>query len=192
MARKALNKDRRAAGAARFEAGAERGAGRRASADPESFMPRVPGVDYGVLDELLGYAIRRAQIKVYAHFFKSIGDQTTTPQRFTVLSIIGSNPGLQQTQIANIMGVARPGATALIDYWERRDCVERRRDPGDRRSYGIYVTDCGQRLLAALRERVRGHDAAVAAHLSASEVKHLMALLNKLYFAPGEAPDRDL
>ena len=64
-----------------------------------SCQPRVPGGDYGVLDELLGYAIRRAQIKVYAHFFKSIGDQTTTPQRFTVLSIIGSNPGLQQKEV---------------------------------------------------------------------------------------------
>ena len=46
--------------------------------------------------------------------------------------------------------------------------------------------------MAAVCERVRGHDAAVAAHLSASEVKHLMALLNKLYFAPDKAPDRDL
>ena len=31
------------------------------SPDPEGLMLPVPGVDYGLLDQLLGYALRRAQ-----------------------------------------------------------------------------------------------------------------------------------
>ncbi|MCI3133324.1 hypothetical protein [Phenylobacterium aquaticum] len=33
-----------------------------------SFQPHRPGVDYGVLDELLGYEVRRAQIRVTEAF----------------------------------------------------------------------------------------------------------------------------
>ncbi|MCG8440212.1 MAG: MarR family transcriptional regulator, partial [Caulobacterales bacterium] len=115
---------------------------------------------------------------------REIGDQQITPQRFAVLSIIGANPGLQQTQIAEIMGVARPGATSLIDFWETRGCVERRADPNDRRSYGIHVTPDGAGTLRSLQDKVKRHDDAIARCLSAEELDALMALLEKFYSAP--------
>ncbi|MCG8443485.1 MAG: hypothetical protein MI723_16905, partial [Caulobacterales bacterium] len=48
---------------------------RRSTTYPESFTPHVEGVDYGILDTLLGYAIRRSQIRVYSDFYREIGDQ---------------------------------------------------------------------------------------------------------------------
>lgn len=160
---------------------AKRGPGRRRSTTfPESFLPIVDGIDYDVLDELAGYAIRRAQIAIYTDFFAAVDDPDITPARFANLVIIGANPGLRQVEIARVQGVAKPGATALIDFWEKRGFVERRASPGDRRSNGIYLTKKGVRGLRELKGRVKKHDRKMTRVLSREARKQLMASLMKI------------
>ena len=45
---------------------------RRPAARGEHFDPHVPGVQYGALDDLVGYAIRRAQILIYEDFLAAL------------------------------------------------------------------------------------------------------------------------
>lgn len=154
---------------------------RRTTTVPENFTAKLAGTKYGVLDELVGYNVRRAQVVIYADYFVSIGDSSITPQRFAALVVIGANPGLQQVRIAKILGVARPGATALVDFWESRDCVERREGESDRRSYGIHLTDAGRKELARLKKIIIKHDKEILDCLSSEERKQLMSLLSKIY-----------
>lgn len=144
------------------------------------FNPHVEGIRYGVLDELVGYAIRRAQLVVFDHFQAALNDYHITPQRFSVLVIIAENPGLTQTRLAEILGIARSGAMTIIRALEEMGYVEQETNDDDRRSVRIWISRKGSAALHKLIEKVREHDREIAASLSPAEQRTLKALLAKI------------
>jgi DNA-binding MarR family transcriptional regulator len=141
---------------------------------------RVPGLDYGVLDQLLGYALRRAQVGMFLAFHAATRGVDITPPRFTALVIVGANPGIGQTALGKVLGIARSGAMLLTDWMEARGLAERRRRPDDARAWGVRLTPRGEKLVAAMKRRVAAEDRKRAGVLSARERRELLRLLNKL------------
>lgn len=149
---------------------------------PRALAPivRVPGLRYDVLDELLGYSLRRAQVTMFAAFHEATRGMGITPPRFTALVVIGANPGLSQTVLGNVLGIARSGAMLLADRFEAQGWVERRHRPDDGRAWGLYLTRRGEALVERLKRRVVATDRRRAAVLSSSERRELLRLLEKL------------
>jgi DNA-binding MarR family transcriptional regulator len=149
---------------------------------PRTLAPiaRVPGLDYGVLDELLGYALRRAQVGMFLAFHAATRGQDITPPRFTALVIVGANPGIGQSALGQVLGIARSGAMMLTDWMEERGLAERRRRPNDGRAWGVHLTPRGEKMVAAMKRRVGAEDRKRAAVLSPRERRELLRLLNKL------------
>ena len=58
--------------------------------------------------------------------------------------------------------------------------VERRRNPADRRSYGLYLTDTGRDMLAKVQAAGLAHQAELGRSLSAGEQDQLTALLRRV------------
>ena len=143
-------------------------------------IERVPGVDYDVLDELLGYALRRAQVALYLSFHRATRGLGITPPRFTALVIIGANPGLSQSTLGAVLGIARSGAMLLVDWMVKRGFVERRRRPGDGRAWGLHLTRRGAQLVERMKAAVRAEDRRRAAILTAAERRELLRLLARL------------
>ena len=141
---------------------------------------RVEGLNYGDLDEHLGYVLRRAQLAGFDAFHRATESIDITPARYTAFTIIGANPGLTQSALGAALGTARSGAMTVVNWMEKRGLVERRHRPDDGRSWGLYLTRRGETRLRDLNRRVRAHDAAFAARLSAPELAHLRRLLEKL------------
>ncbi|MFZ2998800.1 MAG: MarR family transcriptional regulator [Undibacterium umbellatum] len=148
-----------------------------------TFNARIEGIDYGILDELTGYAVRRAQLSIYADFSASLGVYDITPQRFSSLVIVSNNPGISQTRLAEVMGIARSGVVAIIDNFEQAGLLERQ-DSGDRRSYNLHLTKEGQKQLEKYKLAVKEHDDRVSQQLSVKERQQLRALLGKLCIDP--------
>lgn len=146
----------------------------------EGFEPHVPGIDYGVLDRLVGYALRRAQILVYEDFQQALLPWQITPPRFSALVLIARNPGMKQTELANLLGIARSGVVMLTDGLEALGLVQRVASPTDRRAYQLALTEQGQRALADIEAAVAEHDARVSSRLTDAEKQALMRLLAKL------------
>lgn len=144
------------------------------------FEPHLPNVDYGVLDSLIGYAIRRAQIRVYEDFVASLAAWNITPPRFSALQIIARNPDLKLTDLAQILGIARSGAVLLVDALEAMGLVARVPSPTDRRAFGLALTAAGRKTLKEVTDAVCAHDARIAAGLSAEEQRVLKGLLDRL------------
>jgi DNA-binding MarR family transcriptional regulator len=142
-------------------------------------IARVPGLDYGVLDELLGYSLRRAQVAMFAAFHEATRGLDITPPRFTALVMIGSNPGMSQTVLGNVLGIARSGAMLLTDWFEAQGLVERRRRPDDGRAWGLHLTGKGERLAKDLEKRVLDLDLK-RSRLTPGERRELLRLLEKL------------
>jgi DNA-binding MarR family transcriptional regulator len=126
---------------------------------PEAPLLPVPGLDYGVLDDLLGYALRRAQNALYLDFYRATAELDVSPQRFAALVLVGRNPGMRQGLLAQAMGLHRSGALRLTDWLTDRGWMERRDDAEDARRWGLFLTAAGKRQLTVLERRVRVHDA---------------------------------
>jgi DNA-binding MarR family transcriptional regulator len=97
-----------------------------------------------------------------------------------VLVRLAENDGRSQQAIAELLGVNPTRMVFLTDELEKLGLVERRRNPADRRSHALYLTEAGTAMLARVREATRAHEAAITAGLSAAERDELTALLQRL------------
>ncbi len=141
---------------------------------------RIAGLDYAPLDGILGFAVRRAQVALFLAFHKAAHGLHISPPRFTALVMIGANPGISQSTLGKVLGIARSGAMLLTDDLEERRLVERRQHEDDARVWGLYLTPRGKTFTDGLRRRVLAEDRRQASVLTASERAQLSRLLNKL------------
>jgi DNA-binding MarR family transcriptional regulator len=142
--------------------------------------------DFSVGDEIrepeqiktnIGYAIRRAQMRVYEDFYASLATLDTTPTRFTLMLLIRENPGIRSVDLARVLGVARSGLVRLIDDLEQRGLISRETDRKDRRNQALVLTATGHQKLKRLEKVVATHEAKMTAELTESERKKLLELL---------------
>jgi DNA-binding MarR family transcriptional regulator len=143
-------------------------------------IERVAGLNYGDLDQTLGYVLRRAQLAGFEAFHEATASVDITPARYTAMVIVGANPGLTQTRLGQALGTARSGAMMVADWMESRGLAERRTRPDDARAWGLHLTPKGEGELARLRERVRANDDRFAGRLAPGELAELRRLLDKL------------
>src|SRR6201989_81247 len=106
----------------------------------------------GELSELLGYSLKRAQLKIFEDFLRCVAPLQLTPAQFSVLLLLDRNPGRHQTEIANTLGILRPNFVAMLDGLESRDLCTRVRSTNDRRSHILMLTDKGRAVLARAKQ----------------------------------------
>lgn len=145
---------------------------------PPSDTPKA--IELGLLPELLGYHLRRAQLAVFQDFARAVGHGELTPAQFGALVVIERNPGLSQTELGLTLSIDRSTLVTVIDRLEGRGLVERADAPRDRRSYALHISQAGRSLLELLIGRVRAHEAHIAADLDADEKATLISLLRRV------------
>ena len=131
----------------------------------------------GVLDGLVGYHLRRAQIAVFQDFAAAMARIAITPGQFGVLALIQANPGLSQSALGLAMGVDRSTVVGVIDRLEDGGLVERAPSATDGRSYALRLSVKGARRFAQALRRVRAHERRIARRLSDADRKKLISLL---------------
>jgi DNA-binding MarR family transcriptional regulator len=142
--------------------------------------PGNDGVALGMLEALLGYHLRRAQVAVFQHFSETVGEADITPGQFGVLSVIAGNPGLSQARLGSALGIDRSTVVAVIDRLEARGLVTRGPAPNDRRSHALRLSPSGTQLLRRLEEMVRSHERHIGRRLSPAEQRELIRLLARI------------
>ena len=138
-------------------------------------------LDYGILQDCTGFSMKFAYIVATTLLGRALDDPSITPLRFSVLEVIGCNPGSSQAQLGNSLGLSRSAATLAVDYWQERGCVERRPSEADRRSVGVFLTEPGKEQLGIIRQAVRRADDALVEGLDRNEVRELRRLLAKIH-----------
>src|ERR1700746_1407379 len=129
--------------------------GARARKEPsEDAATETTALQLGELSEHLGYALKRAQLKIFEDFLRCVAPLQLTPAQFSVLMLLDKNPGRNQTEIANTLGILRPNFVAMLDGLESRDLCARVRSANDRRSHILVLTDKDRAVLA--REKKLG------------------------------------
>jgi DNA-binding MarR family transcriptional regulator len=138
-------------------------------------------IDLAVLTDLIGYQLRRAQIAVFDDFIRSFAPHDIRPTQYGVLTAIETNPSSSQAAIAQSLGIKRSNFVKLIDEFERRKLVVRKRVAGDRRANALFLTKAGQAELAELHKVRVAHEARIAALIGdESERRKLLEQLQRL------------
>jgi DNA-binding MarR family transcriptional regulator len=135
----------------------------------------------GELSELLGYSLKRAQLKVFEDFLRCVAPLQLTPAQFSVMLLLDKNPGRNQTEIANTLGILRPNFVAMLDALESRDLCARMRSTNDRRSHILVLTDKGKAVLARAKKLVASkHESRLNELLGQANREALLEMLSKI------------
>jgi DNA-binding MarR family transcriptional regulator len=147
-------------------------------ADPTRRNGRAK-IKLGVLDEHLGYFIRRIQVWVFQDFIRALAELDLRPAQYSVLAVIGANPGLSQSDLADTLGVERARLVRLLDRLEKRGLTQRLPSPLDRRSHALRVTRAGQHVLKKAKALAAAHETGLAERLGADNHKLLLDMLRQ-------------
>jgi DNA-binding MarR family transcriptional regulator len=93
---------------------------------------------------------------------------------------LAENDGRSQQAIAELLGVNATRMVFLTDELEQLGLVERRRNPADRRSHALHLTEAGTAMLARIRQVTAEHEADITASLGDAEREELTALLRRI------------
>lgn len=102
------------------------------------------------------------------------------PHHAGILRMLGFNPGLTQQALSQILGVFPSQLVALLDFLERRQLIERKDSPRDRRQYNLLLTRNGERALAEIGKLTDELEKDLFRALNRSEVGVLHALVARI------------
>lgn len=132
------------------------------------------------LENLLGYALRRAQLLVFQGVVEAFAPYDLRPAQFTALAIMEQHPGIRQTELARALAIEPPQAVLLLNRLEEKGLALRIRSQTDRRSYGVYLSKQGETLVQELKEVAQKSDQKSSKALNEQERQVLLELLKKL------------
>ena len=84
-----------------------------------------------VLDDLVGYNLKRAYMIVQADFRDTLGEDGLTARVFSALSLVVENPNITQSELARTLRIERSGLVAIVDQLEERKLLTRSSVVGD-------------------------------------------------------------
>lgn len=137
-------------------------------------------IDYSLLNSLVGYRLRRAQLAYFENFTATCADSGITPGLFGILAIVRNNPGLTQTAVAQAIETDRSAMVAAVDKLEKLDLIERQASENDRRSYALYLTEHGIRFTDDLHKKVLAHEAHFEQVMNSGEKEWLLSILTRV------------
>ena len=144
-------------------------------------MTRTRSFDTGAVSGIIGYRLRRAQVAVFQQFMSRFAEFGLTPAEYSVLALIGANPGSKQTEIGDALGIKRANFVALINGLDQRGLTERLEAAGDRRSNALHLTAEGEALIARANKVQSDFEAEMVERLGGTKARNqLLQMLDKL------------
>ena len=135
----------------------------------------------GVLPNLIGYNIRRAQIALWRDLTRTVGHREIRPAVFSLLILVEANPGIAQIELAEQLDIDKAAIVGLIHRLQRNDWVVRRRSLEDRRRQGIFLTSRGQDFLDKYRAQMLEHEKRFTRLFTREELAQLFAYLRRIH-----------
>lgn len=141
----------------------------------------IEQVDTSFLETLLGYNARRAALSVIEVFLQHMAPYGLRPVDFSVLSLVGRNPGITSRQLCMTLGIQPPNLVGKLNGFQKRGLIERKPHPTDGRAMGLHLTPAGRTLMTEAEATATRLEQDVSNRLTAAEVRTLMRLLRKVY-----------
>jgi DNA-binding MarR family transcriptional regulator len=134
-------------------------------------------VSLGDLSNQLGFLVRRVQLWVFREFTRKLARFEVTPAQYSVLTVVGANPGINQLAVASSLTIERAGLGRLIERLETRNLLKRLPSTVDRRSYVLHLTPEGRKALGRMAASVHEIEKRLADKLGLGDYEYLKHLL---------------
>jgi DNA-binding MarR family transcriptional regulator len=135
----------------------------------------------------LAYLLVQLGFRVAGKFTDHLAPLGLEPRHFGMLTRLASNEGKSQQAIGELLGLNATRMVFLVDELEERGLVERRRNPADRRSYALYLTEQGRARLHDAQRASAGME--IGSTLTAAERGQLASLLRRVADEQGIGAD---
>lgn len=132
------------------------------------------------LKDLLGYNLKRVLSLVQSDLSRVLGEFQLRAVSFSALSVVVQSPGINQTELAEVLKIERSNLVQIIDELAGRKLIARTPVPGDRRRHALMPTVEGQTLQATAQAAVMDHEERVFQMLTDKERAELLRLLRKV------------
>jgi DNA-binding MarR family transcriptional regulator len=140
----------------------------------------------GALDRSLGFLLRIAQLQAFERFYAAMAAQGVRPGAFTILSVIGRNPGVRQGVLAQRLMIKRAHMAKIVRSLRDEGLVESVPAASDRRAVELTLTGAGRAHVASREAAFLGLDSGPPPGLDTAETRALVGLLRKLTGMEGE------
>lgn len=137
------------------------------------------GLQHGPLEDLLGFHLRRAQLKMFQQFRRDMKSHGITPGKVGLLILIEQNPGMSQSDLARAVQVERATLGETIRDLAQLGWVDQRASEKDGRIKTLYLSASGRNALKRIIPALRKHDREGGANLSDAEFSQLLMLARK-------------
>jgi len=132
------------------------------------------------IQDLIGYALRRAQGVVYADLNDALARISLRPLQYTLLLMVAENPGSSQSVVCEALGIQKTNCVPTMSELERRGYIIRRKSTQDARSYELHITNKGKRILQRAGEVQSLHEQRLIERIGVDGRDQLLRLLGKL------------
>jgi DNA-binding MarR family transcriptional regulator len=140
--------------------------------------PELEGVD-----ELSAQVFRAflTTAKLHMHLMlRSLADSGSHPGQLMCLRLLTVNDGAAQRDLADMLHVARPTVTKMLQAMEKSGLVERRPDMADQRLTRVFLTATGRHAAKEMGVVAAGYVNATIATLPEADRRDLARLLEEL------------
>lgn len=103
------------------------------------------------MDENIGLALKEVTQLIRRRFDERARAMGATRAQWLALKMISRSEGINQGRLADQLEVEPITACRMVDRLEEAGMVERRRDPGDRRAWQIFLTEKSRPVIDELR-----------------------------------------
>lgn len=137
-------------------------------------------IDLGVLNDHLGYFVRRLQVWVFQDFIRRLSHIDISPAQFSVLVIIGANEGLSQSELAATLGIERARMVRMLHLLDRRGLTERLPSSADGRRHALRLTRAGEAQLKQAKALAAQHESSLLPKLGPDRYRMVLEALREI------------
>lgn len=139
-----------------------------------------PPFSLGMLDEMIGFRLRRAHAAALHQLDAKLADRGVTTAMLGTMEVLANNSGVAQGVVAEALGLNRSTMVPIIEKLNDKGWIVRERTPEDRRAVLLRLTDEGRRALRQLRRLAEAQEARLREALAGVDLEDFLRGLGQL------------
>ncbi len=131
-------------------------------------------------DESIGRQMYKTSLHLRNYAEKVLSPFDLTVEQFHLLKRVAMNCGLSQRQLCEELDKKPANITRILDRMEKKEWIERRPNPADRRSSTIYLREEGQRIITEVSSLFESYSGRFLGGIEIEEERVFRLVLEKI------------
>jgi len=131
-------------------------------------------------NETIGRLIYKTSLNLRNYAEQMLSPYGLTVEQFHILKNASMNLGLSQNQLCEQVGKKPANITRILDRLEKKEWIERRPNPNDRRSSLVFLTDEGERIIGEVSNKLEEYSSWFIKGISSEEEQCFRKVLAKI------------